>query len=87
MVVSDLSLRCFGGGSADEVSLLAPSGSVVNGFGNFGQLGTGNNETLGDEVKAIARFLRKFARFAAGWSANFACRQTRLTWHATALHE
>lgn len=53
VIVSDLSLRCFGGGSADEVPLLAPSGSVVNGFGNFGQLGTGNNETLGDEVKDI----------------------------------
>eukprot|EP00903_Cladosiphon_okamuranus_P015667 g14469.t1 len=49
VIVSDLSLRCFGGGSADDVLLLEPTTSVANGFGNFGQLGTGNNETLGDE--------------------------------------
>lgn len=32
---------------------VAPSGSVENGYGNFGQLGTGNNETLGDEVSVL----------------------------------
>lgn len=32
---------------------IVPSGSVENGYGNFGQLGTGNNATLGDEVGAV----------------------------------
>ncbi|CAM9908463.1 unnamed protein product [Scytosiphon promiscuus] len=52
VIVSDLTLRCFGGGSSDLVELLAPSasGSSSSGYGNFGQLGTGNNETLGDET-------------------------------------
>ncbi len=53
MIVADLSLRCFGGGNSDEVALLAPTGSVAAGFDNFGQLGTGNNETLGDEVRLV----------------------------------
>ncbi|CAM9901226.1 unnamed protein product, partial [Ectocarpus sp. 13 AM-2016] len=48
-VLSDLSLKCFGGGSALGVADLEPTSSVEDGFGNFGQLGTGNNETLGDE--------------------------------------
>ncbi|CAM9513683.1 unnamed protein product [Ectocarpus fasciculatus] len=48
-VLEDLSLRCFGGGSALGVADLEPGSSVEHGFGNFGQLGTGNNETLGDE--------------------------------------
>ncbi|CAM9187175.1 unnamed protein product [Pylaiella littoralis] len=48
-IVSDLTLRCWGGGSADGVLDIVPSGSVENGYGNFGQLGTGNNATLGDE--------------------------------------
>lgn len=30
---------------------LVPTESVEKGFGNFGQLGIGNNETLGDEVQ------------------------------------
>lgn len=56
-IVSDLSLRCFGGGSSDLVALLAPaaSGSSSNGFGNFGQIGFGNNLTYGDEVRLVVR--------------------------------
>lgn len=50
MIVADLSLRCFGGGSSDVVADLVPSGSVERGFGNYGQIGSGDNETLGDEV-------------------------------------
>lgn len=50
MIVTDLSLRCFGGGSSDIVAGLVPSGSVERGFGNYGQIGSGDNETLGDEV-------------------------------------
>lgn len=53
-MLSDLSLKCFGGGSALGVAELEPGSSVEQGFGNFGQLGTGNNETLGDEVRAAA---------------------------------
>lgn len=53
MIVIDFSLRCFGGGNSDTVASLAPEASVENGFGNFGQIGSGNNETLGDEVGAI----------------------------------
>lgn len=53
MIVADFSLRCFGGGNSDTVASLAPTASVENGFGNFGQIGSGNNETLGDEVSAI----------------------------------
>ncbi|CAN0440080.1 unnamed protein product [Pylaiella littoralis] len=48
-IVSDLSLRCWGGGSADGVSDITPSIYIEDGYGNFGQLGTGNNKTLGDE--------------------------------------
>lgn len=50
MIVSDLSLRCFGGGSSEAIKTIAPTGSVLDGFGNFGQIGSGDNETLGDEV-------------------------------------
>lgn len=75
VIVSDLSLRCFGGGSADGVSLLAPSESVAIGFGNFGQLGTGNNETLGDEVRTRRGVVGSLSRLTPGWSPKFSPRQ------------
>lgn len=52
MIVTDCSLRCFGGGNSEAIADLAPSGSVEKGFGNYGQIGSGDNETLGDEVSA-----------------------------------
>lgn len=52
IIVEDFSLRCFGGGNSDVVENLAPTESVVYGFGNYGQIGSGDNETLGDEVSA-----------------------------------
>lgn len=52
MIDIKCSLRCFGGGNSDAVADLAPSGSVEKGFGNYGQIGSGDNETLGDEVSA-----------------------------------
>lgn len=52
MIVLDLSLRCFGGGSSDVIvdGLVSSTESTEIGFGNYGQIGSGDNETLGDEV-------------------------------------
>lgn len=51
MILGDNSLVCFGGGSSEVVSTLSPTLSVIVGFGAHGQLGSGNNETYGDEVR------------------------------------
>lgn len=69
MIVSDLSLRCFGGGSSEAIEHIAPTGSVVDGFGNFGQIGSGDNKTLGDEVSSSSVAQTSFSRvfFVSRW--------------------
>lgn len=50
MIREDESLVCWGGGGSDYVGTLSPTVSTEDAYGVFGQIGSGDNNTIGDEV-------------------------------------